>query len=182
MILHWSSIYWDAVQNASYPRSLYGRLSYALQLIRVIGDTAICFRAVVDSPASMATLADFIARCEGLNTVIISSPIENDYFITVRSRQPDRHAGELAEALTSVLGSGGGHAERAAGSIPITNEYCNQDMQNELLRRWKSQLNLTDIPELPFLTTWKYRSQLPHHHRSSSLVGCQKAIFDTDLR
>ena len=107
----------------------------------------------MDSPASMATLADFIARCEGLNTVIISSPIENDYFITVRSRQPDRHAGELAEALTSVLGSGGGHAERAAGSIPITNEYCNQDMQNELLRRWKSQLNLTDIPELPFLTT-----------------------------
>jgi nanoRNase/pAp phosphatase (c-di-AMP/oligoRNAs hydrolase) len=141
------------IQNASYPRSLYGRLSNALQLTRVIGDTAICFGAVVDSPASMATLADFIARCEGVNTVLITAPIKNDYFITVRSRKPDRHAGELAEALTSGLGSGGGHAERAAGSIPKTNESCNQDLQNKLLRRWKSLLNLTDIPELPFLTT-----------------------------
>jgi hypothetical protein len=56
----------------------------------------------------MATLADFIARCEGVNTVLITAPIKNDYFITVRSRKPDRHAGELAEALTSGLGSGGG--------------------------------------------------------------------------
>jgi nanoRNase/pAp phosphatase (c-di-AMP/oligoRNAs hydrolase) len=142
-----------AIQNAPFPRKLYRRLSDALQLTRVIGDTAICFGAVVDSPADMAVLADFIARCEGLTTVLITAPIGNDYFITVRSRKPGWHSGELAEALTSDLGSGGGHAERAAGSIPMTNEYFNQDLKDELLRRWKSHLKLTDIPELPFLTT-----------------------------
>jgi len=54
-----------AIQNAPYPRKLYRRLIDALQLARVIDDTAICFGAVVDSPADMAVLADFIARCEG---------------------------------------------------------------------------------------------------------------------
>lgn len=142
-----------AIQNAPYPRKLYRRLSDALQLTRVIGDTAICFGAVVDSPADMAVLADFIARCEGLTTVLITAPIGNDYFITVRSRKPGWHAGELAEALTSGLGSGGGHAERAAGSIPMANEYFNQDLKDELLRRWKIHLKLTNIPWLPFLTT-----------------------------
>jgi phosphoglycolate phosphatase len=142
-----------AIQNAPYPRKLYRRLSDALQLTRVIGDTAICFRAVVDSPTDMAVLADFIARCEGLSAVLIATSIGNNYFITLRSRTPDWHAGKLAQALTSGLGSGGGHNERAAGSISITHNRCDQEIQNELLRRWKSQLNLTDIPELPFLTT-----------------------------
>jgi len=142
-----------AIQNAPYPRKLYRRLSDALQLTRVIGDTAICFGAAVDSPTDMAVLADFIARCEGLTAVLIAASTGNDYFITVRSRTPDWHAGKLAQALTSGLGSGGGHTERAAGSISITHNRCDQEIQNELLRRWKSQLNLTDIPELPFLTT-----------------------------
>jgi nanoRNase/pAp phosphatase (c-di-AMP/oligoRNAs hydrolase) len=103
-----------AIQNAPYPRKLYRRLSDALQLTRVIGDTAICFRAVVDSPTDMAVLADFIARCEGLSAVLIAASIGNNYFITVRSRTPDWHAGKIAQVLTSGLGSGGGHNGRAA--------------------------------------------------------------------
>lgn len=142
-----------AIQNVPYPRSLYRRLSDALQLVKVIGDTAVCFGAAVDSPAAMAVLADFIARCEGLNSLLITATINDNYFITVRSRKADSHAGELAEALTSGIGSGGGHAERAAGSIPMTNEYGNQDIQNELFRRWKSHFNLADLPVLPFLAT-----------------------------
>jgi nanoRNase/pAp phosphatase (c-di-AMP/oligoRNAs hydrolase) len=101
----------------------------------------------------MAVLADFIARCEGLNAVLIAASIGNDYFITVRSRKPGWHAGKLAQALTAGLGSGGGHTERAAGSIPMTNERFNQDPTDELLRRWKNQLKLDDIKESPFLTT-----------------------------
>jgi hypothetical protein len=77
--------------------------------------------------------------------------IVNDFFITVRSRNSDRHAGELAQALTSGSGSGGGHAERAAGRIPITGERSVQDIQNELLNRWKKLFDLHDIAELPFL-------------------------------
>ena len=142
-----------AIQNAPYPRKLYRRLSDALSLTRVIGDTAICFGAVVDSPTDMAVLADFIARCEGLNAVLIAASIGNDYFITVRSRKPGWHAGKLAQALTAGLGSGGGHTERAAGSIPMTNERFNQDPTDELLRRWKNQLKLDDIKDSPFLTT-----------------------------
>lgn len=142
-----------AIQNAPYPRMLYQRLSDALHLVRVIGDTAVCLDAEVDSPATMAALADFIARCEGLKAVLITAPIGDRYFITVRSQMPGRHAGELAGVLTSGLGSGGGHAERAAGSIPITEEYRKQDIQQEMFRRWKSQFNLADTPELPFLAT-----------------------------
>lgn len=142
-----------AIQNVPYPRSLYRRLSDALQLVKVIGDTAVCFEAAVDSPAAMAVLADFIARCEGLNALLITAIINDNYFITVRSKKPDRHAGELAEALTAGFGSGGGHAERAAGNIPITNKYRIQDMRNELFRRWKSLFSLINMPELPFLTS-----------------------------
>jgi phosphoglycolate phosphatase len=142
-----------AIQNAPYPRKLYRRLSDALSLTRVIGDTAICFGAVVDSPTDMAVLADFIARCEGLAAVLIAASIGNDYFITVRSRTSDRNAGKIAQALTSGIGSGGGHAERAAGSISITQNRCDQEIQNELLRRWKSLFNLRGVPEISFLTT-----------------------------
>lgn len=88
-----------AIQNAPYPRKLYRRLSDALQLTRVIGDTAICFGAVVDSPTDIAVLADFIARCEGLTAVLITAPIGNNYFITVRSRTPDWHAGKNCTGL-----------------------------------------------------------------------------------
>jgi len=141
------------IQNAPFPRSLYQGLSDALHLVRVVGDTAVCFDAVVDSPATMAVLADFIARCEGLKAVLITAPIGERYFITVRSQMPGRHAGELAGALTSGLGSGGGHEERAAGSIPITKEYRRQDIRNEIFRRWKTQFNLNERPESPFLAS-----------------------------
>ena len=141
-----------AIQNAPYPRTLYKRLYDALHVTRMIGDTAVCFGAVVDSPASMAVLADFIARCEDLKHVLITAAVGNNFFVTVRSKIPGHHAGKLAELLTAGLGSGGGHAERGAGSIPITNGYSHEEIESELLNRWKNHLNLIGRPEIPFLT------------------------------
>jgi len=140
-----------AIRNAPYPRSLYRRFCDALQLTRTMGDTAVCFGAVVDSPAGMAGLADIIVRCDGLNSVLITAPIEDRYFITVRSQKPDRHAGELAQALTSGLGTGGGHAARAAGSIRIAPNGGVRNIESVLLQRWRKLLNLGDSRGLPFL-------------------------------
>lgn len=140
-----------SIQNAPYPRSLYRRFCDALRSALVIGDTAVCFGAVADSPAGLAGLADFIVRCEGLNTVLITAVIGNDYFITVRSLKPERHAGELAQALTSSIGSGGGHAGRAAGSIPVPGKEDVQKIQKQLFNRWKRLLNLENISESPLL-------------------------------
>ncbi|MDA8138069.1 MAG: DHH family phosphoesterase [Desulfobacteraceae bacterium] len=139
------------IQNAPYPRTLYQRFHDALESTQLIGGTAVCLATKADSPAGMAGLADILIRCDEVHAVLLVARIGNDCFITVRGRSQDRHAGELAEALTRAMGSGGGHADRAAGKITITAERGVEEIQAELLRRWRVILDLGAIGAVPFL-------------------------------
>jgi nanoRNase/pAp phosphatase (c-di-AMP/oligoRNAs hydrolase) len=140
-----------SIQYAPYPRQIFRRFCSSLQAARMIGQTAVCFAPEIDSPAGMANMADMIIRCEDVHAVLAAGLKGNNCFITVRCRSARRRAGELAAALAAGMGSGGGHADRAAGQIPITADRDIHYVQNKLLSRWREIFDLADAPARPFL-------------------------------
>lgn len=65
----------------------------------------------------IATLSDFILSLEEVMVAVVYSFREDGIKFSVRSENPDIHAGELVRAALSGVGDGGGHQEMAGGLV-----------------------------------------------------------------
>ena len=96
----------------------YGSAIENIQLYGTVGIAAISFEC---PDALIALVADFILSLEEVEIAIIYSYRKKEIKFSVRSELPSVHAGELINRALQGLGSGGGHAEMAGGSIGLEN-------------------------------------------------------------
>ncbi len=126
------------IENAPLARAYFSDLVLALQGTQLFDDTALCLLPKASGPETVGEVADLLIRCEGVSRVLCAGAIEDDLYVSVRTRRDDERAVELLQRALDGIGGGGGHAHRAGGKVVgitcggrITNT-----LEHQLQDRW----------------------------------------------
>lgn len=98
----------------------YGEAIERIELYDKIGFSCIPFSC---PDALIAILSDFILALIEVEVAVVFSFREDGIKLSVRSEDPDIHAGDLLHEALKGLGSGGGHAVMGGGLIPKENQH-----------------------------------------------------------
>lgn len=105
----------DPPRTTEYFRTVHD----AIENMNVRGDFGYAHLPDVGAPDLIAEMTDFVARDDRLRWTICSGICDDVLYFSVRSKI-ERRAGTLAGRIArSLKGSGGGHALRGAGQIPL---------------------------------------------------------------
>lgn len=128
------------IENAPLARAYFSDLVLALQGAQLFGETGLCLLPKASGPETVGEVADLLIRCEGVSRVLCAGAIENDLYVSVRSRRDDERAVELLQKTLDGIGGGGGHAHRAGGKvIGITGGgRISDSLEHQLQDRWLS--------------------------------------------
>lgn len=97
----------------------YGAAIENIELYDKMGYSCIPFSC---PDALIAILSDFILALVEVDVAVVFSYREDGIKLSVRSEDPEIHAGDLIHTALSGIGSGGGHAGMAGGLIKKENE------------------------------------------------------------
>lgn len=92
----------------------YGAAIESIQLYDKAGFSFIPFSC---QDALIAIISDFILALVEVEVAVVASFRENGVKLSVRSEDPDIHAGNLLHAALKGIGNGGGHASMGGGFI-----------------------------------------------------------------
>lgn len=90
----------------------------AIESIELYGKSGFSYIPFSCPDALIAVVSDFILALIEVEVAIVYSFRENGMKISVRSEDPNVHAGNLLHAVLKDIGNGGGHAEMGGGFIP----------------------------------------------------------------
>lgn len=93
----------------------YGAAIESIKLYDKIGFSCVPFPC---PDALIAILSDFILALIEVEVAVVCSFREDGVKLSVRSEDPEVHAGNLLQAALKDVGSGGGHASMGGGLIP----------------------------------------------------------------
>jgi nanoRNase/pAp phosphatase (c-di-AMP/oligoRNAs hydrolase) len=105
------------IENAPLARAYFSDLVLALQGTQLFDDTALCLLPKASGPETVGEVADLLIRCEGVSRVLCAGAIDDDLYVSVRTRRDDERAVELLQRALDGIGGGGGHAHRAGGKV-----------------------------------------------------------------
>lgn len=97
----------------------YGAAIESIELYEKIGFSVVPFSC---PDALVAILSDFILSLIEVEVAIVASFREDGIKLSVRSEDPDIHAGDLLHRALKDIGSGGGHASMGGGFISRDNQ------------------------------------------------------------
>lgn len=128
------------MRNVDLPQSYF--VSYAAALSNgVYFDKAmISHIGQIDSLEKPAIIADFLLRFDQVSWSLVSGIHENRMFLSLRSSDRERSAGDIMKKLVRALGEGGGHRTKAGGFLRLENgseaeiERLRKTLRRRLLR------------------------------------------------
>lgn len=119
----------------------YGAAIESIELYDKVGFSCIPFSC---PDALIAILADFILALIEVETAVVFSFREDGIKLSVRSEDPEIHAGKLLHEALKDIGSGGGHAVMGGGliskeRIPELGNYPEEAIRNLILDTLKKR-------------------------------------------
>lgn len=113
----------------------YGAAIESIELYDRVGFSCIPFSC---PDALIAILADFILALIEVDTAVVFSFREDGVKLSVRSEDPNIHAGKLLHEALKDIGSGGGHAVMGGGLIgrdrlPELGNHPGEEIRNRIL-------------------------------------------------
>jgi nanoRNase/pAp phosphatase (c-di-AMP/oligoRNAs hydrolase) len=105
------------IENAPLARSYFSDLVLALQGTVLFNDSALCVLPKASGMETVGEVADLLIRCHGVRRVLCAGLIEEDLYVSVRTRRDDGSAIELLQHTLKGIGEGGGHVHRAGGKV-----------------------------------------------------------------
>lgn len=129
------------IQRAELSPLYFQDMGRAIRRTRIFDDVVISAPGKVNNPDMVAELADTLLRLKDIHWAIVMGSYRGNMFISVRSNDPNRDAGELIKRVVGKMGSAGGHETFAGGRIP-----CEDDpkafwrLKEMIQRRFLSEL------------------------------------------
>jgi hypothetical protein len=105
------------IENAPLPRTYFSDLVLALQGTLLFDSTAFCLLPKAGGPETVGEVADLLIRCERLDRVLCAAAIDDNLYVSVRTRFDDESAVDLLKRTLDGIGGGGGHTHRAGGKV-----------------------------------------------------------------
>jgi len=128
------------IENAPLARQYFSDLVLALQGTLLFNDTALCLLPKASGTETVGEVADLLIRCQGIRRVLCGGVIDEDLYVSVRTRQDDGSAVELLQTTLEGIGAGGGHAHRAGGKVVgiASGGRMTETLEQQLRDRWLS--------------------------------------------
>jgi nanoRNase/pAp phosphatase (c-di-AMP/oligoRNAs hydrolase) len=126
------------IENAPLARAYFSDLVLALQGTQLFDDTALCLLPKASGPETVGEVADLLIRCEGVFRVLCAGAVDDDLFVSVRTRRADERAVELLQKTLDGIGGGGGHTHRAGGKVIgiASGGKMSGSLEQKLTERW----------------------------------------------
>jgi nanoRNase/pAp phosphatase (c-di-AMP/oligoRNAs hydrolase) len=128
------------IENAPLARAYFSDLVLALQGTQLFGDTSLCLLPKASGPETVGEVADLLIRCEGVSRVLCAGAIDDDLYVSVRTRRDDERAVDLLQKTLDGIGGGGGHTHRAGGKVVgiASGSRMSASLEQKLQERWLS--------------------------------------------
>lgn len=123
------------IQRASLPPQYFQDMVRAIRRASVFDDVIVSTPGKVNNPDMIAELADTFLRLTDIHWAIVMGCYKNHMFISVRSSDPDRDAGELVKNVVGKMGTAGGHEMFAGGRVPCEHDSRQQWKMKEKIRK-----------------------------------------------
>lgn len=107
------------IQSARVPREYFRAFQLAIENARVYGRTVLTDLGRIDNPDLVAEIADFLLRLEGADWACCVAQNGDDLVLSLRTSEPDAHAGGVIRRVVAGLGSAGGHGAMAGGRVAL---------------------------------------------------------------
>jgi nanoRNase/pAp phosphatase (c-di-AMP/oligoRNAs hydrolase) len=126
------------IENAPLARSYFSDLVLALQGTLLFHDSALCLLPKASGMETVGEVADLLIRCQGVRRVLCGGVIDDDLYISVRTRRDDGSAIDLLQKTLEGIGGGGGHTHRAGGKVVgiATGGRMTESLEQQLRDRW----------------------------------------------
>jgi len=126
------------IENAPLARAYFSDLVLALQGTQLFDETALCLLPKASGPETVGEVADLLIRCEGVCRVLCAGAIDDDLYVSVRTRREDERAVELLQKTLDGIGGGGGHTHRAGGKVTgiASAGKMSNPLEQKLQERW----------------------------------------------
>ena len=107
------------IQRARVPREYFRAFELAIENAAVHDRTVVTDLQRVDSPDIVAEIADFLLRFEGVDWSAAMGRAGDDLLLSLRTTDPESHAGEVIRLVIAGMGHAGGHGMMAGGRVPL---------------------------------------------------------------
>jgi nanoRNase/pAp phosphatase (c-di-AMP/oligoRNAs hydrolase) len=126
------------IENAPLTRSYFSDLVLALQGTLLFSDSALCLLPKASGTETVGEVADLLIRCQGVRRVMCGAVIDNDLYVSVRTRRDDGSAVDLLQKTLEGIGGGGGHTHRAGGKVVdfAPGGRMTESLEQQLRDRW----------------------------------------------
>jgi nanoRNase/pAp phosphatase (c-di-AMP/oligoRNAs hydrolase) len=115
-------------------------LSYfkiAFDKMKIFKDKIFVHMGEIDNPDVCVQLADFLMRVNNISSTVISSVVDDNLVIILRSDGYRKDTGKMASKLFGDLGSAGGHRSAARAEIPLVNLNKRlRELTEETIEKW----------------------------------------------
>ncbi|WP_167957561.1 DHH family phosphoesterase [Anaerosporobacter faecicola] len=122
-----------------------------LALLRYIYNERYRFAVIKVKPCDpniLGLISDFLLQVDSIDTCVVFNEVQDGIKISVRSCIKEVKACELAGYLTDVIGSGGGHNEKAGGFIQrqlFEEQYENMNLEAYFTERMNHYFNSFEV-------------------------------------
>lgn len=139
------------IENAQVPAAYFRKLAKAMQTASVYDGVVISYLGQLEYPDLRAEIADLLLRLEEIRWVVCMGVYDDELYLSIRAREEDANAQELAKVIVGESGSAGGRNTLAGGQVPLDGQAPDHVAQ-ELRRRALNYLQIPlDLPGEPLV-------------------------------
>jgi nanoRNase/pAp phosphatase (c-di-AMP/oligoRNAs hydrolase) len=138
------------IEHGPVPVTYFRMLAKALRNASVFGPSVVTGLEDLDNPDMLGEVADLLLRKDDTAWTLCYGWHDGRMIFSLRTSDPDAHAGRVAHRIAGRNGSGGGHRTLAAGRVQIAanSPSARRRAEERLVKRFVRAVGADDcIPE-----------------------------------
>ncbi|MCL7962693.1 MAG: DHH family phosphoesterase [marine benthic group bacterium] len=141
------------IRHARVPRAVYRSIHAGLEQAWSRGGVVCVPAGRLDYPDIVAQLADLFLRVDDVDWVIAAGRYRDGLYLSLRTLNPDAHAGDLVRRVVGDRGSAGGHGEMAGARLDVSRLSADEydELLSSLFDEFCAELGVADEPRIPLV-------------------------------
>jgi nanoRNase/pAp phosphatase (c-di-AMP/oligoRNAs hydrolase) len=107
------------IENPDLPLHYFIDFDKGLHAAKIFGNVIFCDLGFLANTDMVSLMADFLLRLSGVQRSLVIGTDDSSLIFSLRTKQSNQNAGQIARRMVKGLGTAGGHRRTAGGQIPI---------------------------------------------------------------
>ncbi len=140
------------IQRARVPREYFRAYRVAIERAQLYAGVAVVTDlGIVASPDMVAEIADFLLRLQGADWSCCVGRHQNTLAVSLRTSDPEAHAGRIIRSVMAGIGTAGGHGTMAGGQAVVREgEY--EQLNERVVAALLAELGLAEVAPEPLVS------------------------------